>query len=278
VSGALLLSLVGGIAVTAWVLLTGDPSLRSSKPAITLVLLLATGLSVTAVPVLARLLADVGLLDSEVGKLAMVTAVATDAGAWVLVALAVGLTAGSWSSLLVLVAATVITVVSALLALRLLRTEPAGRFPARFPRSTTVLIAAMALVAAVLTKRTGLTEVCGALAVGFALSAKPQWERSWARSISPGQAAGSGLLRGHRHHRAHQRRAVSPWGDRADRVRHGREGRGLLPRGTGGRQGTRTEPAPRRATQYAWAHRAGRVASRVQRRNSHRAAVRWCTA
>jgi Kef-type K+ transport system membrane component KefB len=177
VSGALLLSLVGGIAVTAWVLLTGDPSLRSSKPAITLVLLLATGLSVTAVPVLARLLADVGLLDSEVGKLAMVTAVATDAGAWVLVALAVGLTAGSWSSLLVLVAATVITVVSALLTLRLLRTEPAGRFPARFPRSTTVLIAAMALVAAVLTKRTGLTEVCGALAVGFALSAKPQWEK-----------------------------------------------------------------------------------------------------
>jgi K+:H+ antiporter len=164
VSGALLLSLVGGVAFTAWVL-TGDPSLRSSKPAITLVLLLATGLSVTAVPVLARLLADVGLLDSEVGKLAMVTA------------LAVGLTAGSWSSLLVLVAATVITVVSALLALRLLRTEPAGRFPARFPRSTTVLIAAMALVAAVLTKRTGLTEVCGAFAVGFALSAKPQWEK-----------------------------------------------------------------------------------------------------
>jgi Kef-type K+ transport system membrane component KefB len=195
VSGALLLSLVGGVAFTAWVL-TGDPSLRSSKPAITLVLLLATGLSVTAVPVLARLLADVGLLDSEVGKLAMVTAVATDVGAWVLVALAVGLTAGSWSSLLVLVAATVITVVSALLAFRLLRTEPAGRFPARFPRSTTVLIAAMALVAAVLTKRTGLTEVCGALAVGFALSAKPQWEKVVGTvRISPGQAAGSGLLR-----------------------------------------------------------------------------------
>jgi hypothetical protein len=72
----------------------------------------------------------------------------------------------------------------------------AGRFPARFPRSTTVLIAAMALVAAVLTKRTGLTEVCGALAVGFALSAKPQWEKVVGTvRISPGQAAGSGLLR-----------------------------------------------------------------------------------
>ena len=264
-SGALLLSLVGGVAFTAWVL-TGDPSLRSSKPAITLVLLLATGLSVTAVPVLARLLADVGLLDSEVGKLAMVTAVATDVGAWVLVALAVGLTAGSWSSLLVLVAATVITVVSALLTLRLLRTEPAGRFPARFPRSTTVLIAAMALVAAVLTKRAGLTEVCGALAVGFALSAKPQWEKvvgtvsRLGRQLVPVSFVATGITV------LTSGVWSSPWGDRADRVRHGREGRGLLPRGTGGRQGTRTEPAPRRATQYAWAHRAGRAASWVQRR------------
>jgi Kef-type K+ transport system membrane component KefB len=177
VPGALLLPLVGGVAFAAWVLLAGDPSLRSSKPAITLVLLLAAALSVTAVPVLARLLADVGLVDSEVGKLAMVTAVVTDVVAWVLLALAVGLSAGSWSSLLLLVAATVLTVVSVLLAFRLLVADPADRFLARFPRSTAVLIAAVALVAAVLTKRTGLTEVCGALAVGFALPAKPQWEK-----------------------------------------------------------------------------------------------------
>jgi Kef-type K+ transport system membrane component KefB len=177
VSGALLLPIVGGVAFAAWVLLAGDPSLRSSKPAVALVLLLAAALSVTAVPVLARLLADVGLVDSEVAKLAMVTAVVTDVVAWVLLALAVGLTAGTWNSLLVFIAATVITVISVLLALRLLRTEPVGRFLGRFPRSTATLIAAVALVAAVLTKRTGLTEVCGALAVGFALPAKPQWEK-----------------------------------------------------------------------------------------------------
>lgn len=64
-----------------------------------------------------------------------------------------------------------------LLAFRLLRTEPATRFLARFPRSTAVLIAAAALLAAVLTKRTGLTEVCGALALGFTLPSKPQWEK-----------------------------------------------------------------------------------------------------
>lgn len=60
VSGALLLPLVGGVAFAAWVLLASDPSLRSSKPAVTLVLLVAAALSVTAVPVLARLLADLG--------------------------------------------------------------------------------------------------------------------------------------------------------------------------------------------------------------------------
>ncbi|KAK1267416.1 Cation/H(+) antiporter 15 [Acorus gramineus] len=55
-------------------------------------LFLGVAVSVTAFPVLARILAELKLLNSELGRIAMSSALANDIAAWVLLALAIALT------------------------------------------------------------------------------------------------------------------------------------------------------------------------------------------
>ncbi len=174
-AGALLLPLASGCALGAWVQIDGDPALRGRAPAAELVLLLAAAMMVTAVPVLARILADSGQANSEVARLAMASAVVTDVVAWLLLALVIGLTVGLSVSSLVPAATAVGTTVGAVLAARLLRRQRAGRLTAAQPWLTAVLIAVAALTASDLTQRGGLTNVFGALAVGFAIPAESRW-------------------------------------------------------------------------------------------------------
>ncbi|KAK9134629.1 hypothetical protein Syun_013959 [Stephania yunnanensis] len=63
--------------------------------------------SVTAFPVLARILAELKLLNSDIGKIAMSSAIVNDVCAWMLLALAVALAKGdaaNWASLAVILA------------------------------------------------------------------------------------------------------------------------------------------------------------------------------
>ncbi|UNK58974.1 cation:proton antiporter [Pseudoxanthomonas daejeonensis] len=63
-------------------------------------LYLAVALSVTAFPVLARILKDRGLQQSPIGRLALSAAALLDVGAWIVLALLVALTGdGGWSTL-----------------------------------------------------------------------------------------------------------------------------------------------------------------------------------
>ncbi len=78
--------------------------LARHAPAGTWVFVLFAGaaMSVTAFPVLARILAERGLLDREDGQRALVVAAITDAVAWLALAVVVaGLHGGSWSTVLV---------------------------------------------------------------------------------------------------------------------------------------------------------------------------------
>src|SRR6266550_3728676 len=65
--GAWLVPLLCGGLFAVWVLSRDDRALRGDAPAPAFVLFVGIGLSVTAIPVLARILVDRGLLDSEVG-------------------------------------------------------------------------------------------------------------------------------------------------------------------------------------------------------------------
>ncbi|MGW7418134.1 cation:proton antiporter domain-containing protein, partial [Streptomyces sp. NPDC054863] len=91
-AGSLLIPLLTGCVFAVAVL--ADPALRGTAPTAALVLLLAVSLSVTAVPVLARILEERELFDTPVGKLSMTVSMIIDVIAWLLLALAIGLAAG----------------------------------------------------------------------------------------------------------------------------------------------------------------------------------------
>ncbi|MFQ6647529.1 hypothetical protein Gotur_021794 [Gossypium turneri] len=65
----------------------------------TYILFLGVALSVTAFPVLARILAELKLINSEIGKLAMSSALINDMCAWILLALAIALAENDSTSL-----------------------------------------------------------------------------------------------------------------------------------------------------------------------------------
>lgn len=97
-TGSLLVPFVLGGATAIWLAVThyhpADP--------VVFVLFVATAMSITALPVLARILSDRGMSGSMVGRLAIASAAAVDAAAWVLLAMIVALAGGAspWQLLL----------------------------------------------------------------------------------------------------------------------------------------------------------------------------------
>ncbi|MFJ2804998.1 cation:proton antiporter [Kitasatospora sp. NPDC087271] len=192
-TGSLLLPLGCGVAFAAWVLADGSPALRGGAPAGVLVLMLAIALAVTAVPVLAGILDDRGMLNTAIGRLCMAVAVSIDAVTWSLLAIAVGLAHGGGKITPYLV------FVVGLLGAWLIRRAGAlpgprawaERIPVAVP---TGLTAAAAVAAALTTSRLGLTDVLGAVLVALALpgddGAGP-WTRAahtvggWGRIVLP---------------------------------------------------------------------------------------------
>lgn len=168
-AGALVIPLLTGCGFA--VAVVADPALRGTAPTAALVLLLAVSLSVTAVPVLARILEERELFDTPVGKLSMTAAMIIDVVAWLLLALALGLAAGGAGGV-----PRLATVVAAgLLAMfclgRLLRTAAVTEFRDRFGRLTAVMIGAAGLLGSWVFQEQGVTEIFGALLVGLAIPA-----------------------------------------------------------------------------------------------------------
>jgi Kef-type K+ transport system membrane component KefB len=93
-AGAIGPPMLAGCALAGWVVLVGRRDLAGTAPRGALVLLLALALTVTAVPVLARILDDRNLTATRIGSLALTVAVIIDAFAWILLAVAAGLAGG----------------------------------------------------------------------------------------------------------------------------------------------------------------------------------------
>ena len=132
---------------------------------------IGTALSVSALPVLARILDERGLTHSRVGQLALASASLQDAVAWLLLAASLALAASGPSELLRALAG--LAALSALLAL-VVRPLLAGRLGARLGARGSGDGAALGAVAvgllgcAALTQLTGLHAALGALAFGAA--------------------------------------------------------------------------------------------------------------
>lgn len=165
IAGSFVPALVTGLVMAAWVVWAADAGVRGDAPTPALVLMVAVALSVTAVPVLARLLEDRGMVDTPAGKLSMTAAVVADSAAWVLLVLAIGVSGGVVVSLALVAVGVGATAVGRVL----LR----GRVPTaaarRRPRVTGAAVSAVALLVAFRFEHWGLTAVFGAFVVGLAL-------------------------------------------------------------------------------------------------------------
>ncbi|WP_446040387.1 cation:proton antiporter [Streptomyces sp. SID1121] len=157
---------------TAYLGPAGDP--------VAFTVFLGCALSITAFPVLARILEELRMTRSEVGRLSLLAAAVGDAGAWLLLAVAVALTQGPGTVRPVVTAVGGLAVVLLLLwpvrgALR----RAAGRWDAGTgtPRghraAPTALLLCLACGAAAVTSVIGLHPVIGAFLAGAACPAGP---------------------------------------------------------------------------------------------------------
>ncbi|WP_189036029.1 cation:proton antiporter [Streptomyces daqingensis] len=169
VTGAFGVPLISGLLLVWFIAATGDSAARGDVPLPSFVLMVAVAMSITAVPVLSRILGDRGLSDSTEGKLALATGIVMDSLGWFMLMVAIGLSAGDlsglWRSALALLAGGG----CALLVHFGLRSGPARRLCRRAPGTTAVLIGGAALGTALLTERLGMTAIVGAALVGLAI-------------------------------------------------------------------------------------------------------------
>uniref|UniRef100_A0AAU2V2Y8 Cation:proton antiporter n=1 Tax=Streptomyces sp. NBC_00003 TaxID=2903608 RepID=A0AAU2V2Y8_9ACTN len=191
VVGALIPPLLTGLLLAGLVLLTDDHAARGSAPLPAFVLMVAVSMSITAVPVMARILADRGMTRSAAGQTALAAAIVIDAVGWLLLTLAISLGKGSSDGLLHSGRALLFGVLCALAVRYGLRTRGARTVRVRLPRTSAVVLGAVALVVAIAMEHLGMTAILGAALVGFAIPGGER--RPWERTVATVSRAGAVL-------------------------------------------------------------------------------------
>jgi Kef-type K+ transport system membrane component KefB len=165
------LALPFGIGVALALLLADQANLRPPAASSTaFVLFLGTALSVTAFPVLARIIRDRGLAGTDLGVLALAVAAVTDVVAWSLLALDLSIASDGRSAIRMLAWALVAVVLAFGVARPLLAAAARRRLLDRLPaRTYLVCVGVAALIAAALTSLAGLHDIFGAFLVGLVL-------------------------------------------------------------------------------------------------------------
>ena len=174
--GGIILPMISGFAI-GWYLpeeLLVDPDQR-----IVFALFLATALSISAVPVIAKVLMDMGLMRRDVGQTILAAGILGDAIGWMLLSVVVGLAAGD------AITAWGIGGVVLRLGLFAVGTFTVGRWfvrraldfvqdEARSRDRTLTLVFVLMCVWAAITQALGLEAVLGAFAVGMLFSLMPR--------------------------------------------------------------------------------------------------------
>ncbi|MCT9089613.1 cation:proton antiporter [Streptomyces sp. ASQP_92] len=190
-TGALVPPLVTGLLLAGLVLATGDTAARGDAPLPAFVLMVAVSMSITAVPVMARILADRGMTRSAAGQTALAAALVIDAVGWLLLTLAISLGAGSLDGVLHSVRALAFGAVCALAVRYGLRTRAARSACVKLPRAAAVLLGAVALAVALAMEHLGMTAVLGAALVGLAVPRGT--DAPWERAVTTVSRAGGAL-------------------------------------------------------------------------------------
>ncbi|MFB6669063.1 cation:proton antiporter [Streptomyces parvus] len=191
-AGSLLPTLLTGALLAGWVLLTDDAAARGDAPLASFLLMVMVSMSITAVPVLARILTDRGMSGSEAGRLAMSAAIVIDAVGWLLLTLAISLGTGDVAGLLHSGQALALGVLCALAIRFGARTGPARRLCVRLPRTAGLLLGGTTLGVALSMEHLGMTAILGAALVGFAVPAGGE-DAHWGRAVRTVSRSGRAL-------------------------------------------------------------------------------------
>lgn len=191
IAGAFVLPLVTGLALVGVIELSGDTGARGDAPFSAYLLMVAVAMSITAVPVLSRILSDRRMTDSFEGRSSLAAAVAMDGLGWIMLTLAIGLGAGNLTGLGESGIALLVGGGCAFLLRVALRTGPARRFGAKMPKTSAVLLGAAAMGTALLTEHLGMTAIVGAALVGLAISGDTM--AAWVGPVASVSRAGRAL-------------------------------------------------------------------------------------
>lgn len=149
-------------------------------------LFLGVALAVTAFPVLARILADRGLTDTDIGRIALGAAALGDVAAWCLLAAVVGLATarpGEGAAVVAGAAMFVAAVVGLVRpALRVWLRRSATDAP---DGADAAVLVALALAAAAATEAIGIHALFGAFAIGAVVPRDAPAARALPRALSP---------------------------------------------------------------------------------------------
>lgn len=161
------------------------PRLSSSDvPFTSFALFLGVAMSITAFPVLARILTDRGMTRTELGVLALSCAAIDDVTAWCLLAFVVGVARAQLGEGLLVVAGTV-----AYLAFMLLLIRPAVRWVAarwdreHLPRGAVGLVFVALLLSAYATEWIGIHAIFGAFLLGAVVPHDSALARAFLRQL-----------------------------------------------------------------------------------------------
>jgi Kef-type K+ transport system membrane component KefB len=146
-------------------------------------LFLGTALSITAIPILGRILIEMGMQRTPLGATVIAAAACDDAVGWILLAAVSAITVGSFEAAAIvrMAAATLAFAAAMLLVVRPLALKPleravvddgAGR--PRLPLGWLSVLLAALLLAALVTSRIGIFAIFGAFLLGAALSGSPR--------------------------------------------------------------------------------------------------------
>ncbi|MEU8502461.1 cation:proton antiporter [Streptomyces lavendulae] len=190
IAGSFLPTMALGALLAGW--LVADTEVRGDVPLPAFVLTLAVCLSITAVPVMARILTDRAMTDTEPGRIALTSAIVIDAIAWPTLAVAVGLRTGRLGNFLGSLAALAAGLAVTYLLRWLLTGQRVEALCGRHPGATALLIGATAIAVALALEQAGMTAVLGAVLVGLAVPARP--DSPWSHTVTSVARIGRGLL------------------------------------------------------------------------------------
>lgn len=142
--------------------------------------MVAVSLSVSAVPVMARILDARRMQGSAVGALTLSSAIVIDAVGWLLLTLAICLSTSSANGLLHSLLALAVAGACGLALRAVLATDWARRLCVRAPRPAAVALGGTAISVAVAVEHVGMTAILGAAVVGLSIPAGrcSPWDRA----------------------------------------------------------------------------------------------------